>query len=211
MPHFQRRVNRVPTMYSLIYGGQRQGPHTIPFSLIHYFCVTCTAEQLKNLVLLPHEFKKLMDSEEIVDYGADLEQYRKIYNAFNRAIRIKREDQESQYVDCWNGYGWRQLGERLLNLNPYATYHWQSGIDRSNEEERKMLAGKGSEKSALHELKRDGFLSVDAAMRMIDGLESDKNQYLHPENFKEHLIKMLQYFVTEQDYPDLVERIMELC
>ena len=61
MPHSQHRVNRVPTMHSLISGGQKQEPHTIPFSLIHDFCFNCTVEQLKNLVLSPRKFQELME------------------------------------------------------------------------------------------------------------------------------------------------------
>lgn len=199
------RLNRVPTMYSLIHGGQ--GPHTIPFAILHRFCFKCSAQELRNLVLTPHQFECVMKSEGVTDYEIDLQTYCKIYKAFLKAIRENKEDREAIYRE-WGGYGWRQLGERLLNLNPYATYHWQTGVSPSSQQGHKMLAGKGEQRFST-EYRKKGILSVDDAVNMIDGKNASENEFEHQNAFREHLIKILRYCVDEEQRECLEKKIRE--
>lgn len=188
---------RPKTMYTLLRG--RQGPHTIPFALLREHFKRCTAEQMTDLILHPDKFKELIDSEGIPVGEAGLQQYRDIYAAYIRRRDRGIESGESDYVGDWDGYGWRPLGEMLVNESPYATYAWRSGASRGD------LKGKGTERKASRSYQRNRVLAVDKAIAAID--ISRNHGFKNIEAFRYYLINTLSQMVDPNDQESLKEGI----
>ncbi len=77
--------------------------------------------------------------------------------------------------------------KRLMNLHPYATYHWQTQIDYDSEEGHAMIVGKGTEATAAGEYAEEGNLSVKNALYMLDGYGANENQFIDQEGFRAFL------------------------
>ncbi len=202
----RRRPQRVDTMYGAIHEG-RQGPHTIPFAMIHAFSENCSVEDMRKCVSTPSKFRKAMDEEEIFDYDTELKKFTKIHRAFQSTANKGKEHGEAVHTDRWGEQGWRELGERLINLNPYATYHWRTGIDRQSEEGHEMLAAKGTERAALNEYRTNQFISADTAISMIDGYEY--SEFMNMDNFKSYIESIAQNMVDPKERTDFRRKLNE--
>lgn len=198
------RPQRVKTMYSLIHGGQ--GPHTIPFGLLNIQFQNCTIHQMDALVLTPSQYQQMMDDEDIIEYDADLAEYKKIYDAYKRKQREGKEIGYPIHTRFWGEYGWRQLGEMLVNRSPYATYHWREKINPRSAEGHALLAGKGTEGTAIREFRdNNGVISLETAIAAVD-ISSDHG-FNRPDRLQAYLYNVLMQMVKREDVPKLAKII----
>ena len=195
-----RRTQRFPTMYTLLNGGQ--GPHTIPFGLLHAHFQCCTQEQMDALVPKPSQYKQMTMDERIPIGEAILDEYKKIYLAYKENQRRGIPAAEPKHVGVWREYGWRQLGEMLVNRLPYATYHWREKIDTRTKKGKALLAAKGTERQAISEYEHNkGIISLSKAIDAVD--ISEDHGFISIVGLRRYLYNVLMQMVRDDEVPSL--------
>lgn len=209
-----RSESRPETFYGWVYG-TNQGPHTVPYKLMSNFIhdSRTTIEKIQEQIVSPESWKNIIENEKIMDtnspkflsiYG----QYSRYHKMFEDAVEHnKRYDTPSDIVDDIESLGYLSLAEKLINLHPYATYHWRdtSPIDDSSEEGMQMLAGDGTERRAASIYKSGRCIDSGLGFRMLDGLDPKLNQFRDQEGFKAFLNLRLSAVLN----PDIHDQVMK--